>query len=916
MEVINLAHFFDCFLTHMIDFPSFNTGKDYFYIEFMNQLNEIGLEHIIAQGVKLTPMMEQYYEIKKNYPDTLLMFRMGDFYELFFDDAKDSAKLLNISLTHRGKLGGYPIPMAGIPHHAASTYIDRITSLGKKVAICEQVEDPKESKGIVKRAVTQVVSPGMPFDLDKSTQLENSFMGCAFQHSTGYYLVLVDYTTGDFFGMSVSDEEELLERILIYSPKEFISYLGQWDHTNTLKEYLEKSDILKTHLSQDYFNEKYTSIYIEKLIKSYQRDEVIKLHNDILSPIGALSYYICSTQSVEKVTHFRPFQMISSNEEMKITYPTLTGLEIFPKSRTHYQDSILGLMDSTKTSMGTRKLKSLFQAPLRNLKQIKSRQSAIQYLISNQNLLSNIREELTEVRDIERIMAKITTGKVNGGDLISLARANERFLSIKNYLENFPKNILPTFNKKELSLLEQIQTHIQSTINDEIGATLEKGNLIKEGCDRTRDKLKKLSENTVDSLLELESKYRETTGITNLKIKSNNVAGYFIEVSKSHVKKVPANFVRRQTLVNSERYQSEELAEFEKEMLTAKDKLHRLEKQIFDSVVENVVENSKLILKLANALATIDVFQSLAWIAFQQDFVCPQINEKEQLLEVKEAWHPLIKSAIKDQFVTHNLSLGKQCFFGLITGPNMAGKTTVMREMAIIQFLAQIGSYVPAQSAKVGLCDYIFSRLGAHDDIIKGQSTFMVEMSETAEILRHATNKSLIILDEIGRGTSTYDGLSIAWSLVEYFHTKTKALTLFSTHYHELIDLVDSLKGAKNLTVKTVNENGNVQFLYKLIEQGAHQSFGIHVAKLAGLPKQVLNRSAEILSLLEKNHNHANDVIGKKHDNQLDMFTFTPEVVFEPELNPLIEEIERLDVMNMTPIQALQKLHELQKNLH
>lgn len=900
----------------MIDFPSLTQDSLHYIRKFMKQLTEIGLDQIIAQGVKLTPMMEQYYDIKKNYSDTLLMFRMGDFYELFFEDAKISAKLLNISLTHRGKLGDYPIPMAGIPHHAASTYIDRITSLGKKVAICEQVEDPKAAKGIVKRAVTQVVSPGMPFDLDKSTQLENSFMACAYKNVNGYYLVLVDYTTGDFFGLSVSDEDELLERILIYAPKEFISYLGQWDESKIIKDYLEKSDILKTHLSQDYFNEKYTNIYIERLIKSYQRDEVIKLHDEILSPIGALSYYICSTQAVEKVTHFRPFQMISGKDEMKITFPTLTGLEIFPKTRTSYQDSILGLMDSTKTSMGTRKLKSLFQAPLRNLKLIKARQNAIAFLISNQDTLSNIREELTEVRDLERIMAKVTTSKVNGGDLINLARANERFSSILLNLGDFPKGILPTFNKKEISNLDQIQKQIQDTINDEIGATLDKGNLIKNGCNAQRDKLKKLSENAVDSLLELETNYREQTGIPNLKIKSNNVAGYFIEVSKSHVKKVPSTFVRRQTLVNSERYQSEELSEFEKEMLTAKDKLHKLEKQIFDDVVINVTINSNLILKLANALALIDVFQSLSWVAFQQDFICPQICEKEQILEVKDGWHPLIKSAIKDQFVTHNLTLDKNCYFGLITGPNMAGKTTVMREMAIIQFLSQIGSYVPAKSARVGLCDYIFSRLGAHDDIIKGQSTFMVEMSETAEILRHATNKSLIILDEIGRGTSTYDGLSIAWSLVEYFHSQTKALTLFSTHYHELIDLVDSIKGAKNLTVKTVNENGNVQFLYKLIEQGAHQSFGIHVAKLAGLPKQVLNRSAEILSLLEKNHNHANDVIGKNHDNQLDMFTFTPEVVFEPELSPLIKEIESLDVMNMTPMQALQKLHELQKNLH
>ena len=882
----------------------------------MRDHTEIGLQEIIEHGVKLTPMMEQYYEIKKNYPGIMLMFRMGDFYELFFEDAKQAARLLNISLTHRGKLGDFPIPMAGIPHHAAATYIDRITGLGKKVAICEQVEDPKATKGIVKRAVTQVVSPGMPYDLDKSSQQENSFMASAFKHNSGHYLVMVDYTTGDFFGMNLANEDELLERLLIYRPKEFICFLGQWDHLKDLNNFLDNSNILKTHLSQDYFDEKYTGIYIEKLIQSYQRDGIIKLYPNLLGPIGALCYYICSTQSVEEVSHLRPFQMISSETEMKITYPTLTGLEIFPKSKDSYKDSILGLMDSTRTSMGTRKLRAIFQSPLRDIKSIKARQKTIAFFLKNNDLLSDIRADLSEVRDLERIMAKVSTGKVNGGDLINLARSYTKYCNIVKDIKKIPKGVLPEFSTDEFNLLTQLQESIEQTINDEIGATLDKGNLIKSGCNQERDKLKRLSENAVESLMELEKRYRDETGISNLKIKSNNVAGYFIEVSKSHTKKVPQSFIRRQTLVNSERYQSPELADFEKDMVTAKDKLHKLEKEIFDGIVSLVIKSAAEILKLANALAMIDVFQSLSWISFQENFICPKINEKEKILNVQGGWHPLIKAAIKDQFVEHDLHLNSEFFFGLVTGPNMAGKTTVMREMAIIQFLTQLGCYVPAKFAEVGLCDYLFSRLGAHDDIIKGQSTFMVEMSETAEILRHATEKSLIILDEIGRGTSTYDGLSIAWSLVEYFHKKTKAITLFSTHYHELIDLVDSLENAKNLTVKTINENGNVQFLYQLIEQGAQQSFGIHVAKLAGLPKDVLKRSADILSQLEKNHNHASDVIGKKSDNQLDMFCYTPEVVFEPEVSFIQEEIEKLDVSNMTPMQALQKLYELQQSLH
>lgn len=876
------------------------------------------LEEIVEEGVKLTPMMEQYYSIRKNYPGIILMFRMGDFYELFFEDAKNAARLLNISLTHRGKLGEYPIPMAGMPHHAAGVYIDRLTGMGMKVAICDQIEDPKAAKGIVKRAVTQVVSPGMPYDLDKSSERENSFMGSAVAHPEGFYLTLVDYTTGDFFGLNLSNEDDLVEKLNIYRPKEFITYLGQWDHSEKISEYINKDSVLKTHLSEDYFLEKYTSLYIEKLIPTYKRDQVIKLHAGILAPVGALSYYICSTQSVEQVNHFRPFQMISSEDDMKITYPTLVGLEIFPKSRDHYKGSIVGFLDHTRTSMGTRKLKSVFKSPLRSETKINERHDTIDYLLSNHELLEETRENLSEIRDLERIMAKVSTGKVNGGDLLNLAKANRNYEVISKDLKKLPKGVLPQFSKKEKEALSAVSEKIEITINDEIGANLDKGNLIKTGSNKKRDRLAKLNSNAAESLIDLETRYREMTGIPNLKVKHNNVAGYFIEVSKSHTSKVPAEFVRRQTLVNSERYQSPELAEFEKEMLSAKDKLHKLEREIFDDIVTDVSTISATILNLADAIALIDVFQSFSWAAFQEDFTRPIIKKNKKLVNIKQGWHPLIKAAIKDQFVKHDIVLNEDKFFGLITGPNMAGKTTVMREVAIVQFLTQVGSFVPAELAEVGLCDYIFSRLGASDDIISGQSTFMVEMSETAEIIRHATSDSLIILDEIGRGTSTYDGLSIAWSLVEYFVNKTQALTLFSTHYHELIDLVNTLERAKNLTVKTINENGHVQFLYQLIEEGAGQSFGIHVAKLAGLPNEILNRSGQILGQLEKNHNHANDVLNipqSLNDDQLDLFSTSAQIVFEDTSSPVIEEIESLDILNMTPMQALQKLHDMKQSI-
>jgi DNA mismatch repair protein MutS len=880
----------------------------------MTSHNKSILDTIVANGTKLTPMMEQYYDIKKQFEDVMLMFRMGDFYELFFEDAINASKILNISLTHRGKLGETKIPMAGIPHHAASTYIDRITSQGLKVAICEQVEDPKVAKGIVKRAVTQVVSPGMPYDLDKSEKKENSYIASGFKFEDGYYLVLVDFTTGDFIGLTLPTEQALVEQCELYRPKEFITYLGQWDKSKLMSDYLD-GNILKTNLSMEYFEEKYTSIYIEKLIPTYKRDEILKLHKEIINPISAISYYICSTQSLESLAHIRPFQLVSFKNDMKITYPTLVGLEILPKSIDRYKDSILGFMDKTQTALGARKLKQVFQSPLRDFTKISERQEVISQLIEEMELKYQVQELLKEIRDIERIMAKTSTGKVNGSDLLCLARAIENHNEILKISKKLFTPVIPKLSTASKKALNALSEEIFNTINDEIGANLDKGNLIKKGCCKKRDRLKKKTENVADQLIELETRYREETGIPNLKIKHNNVAGYFIEVSKSHTKKVPKDFERRQTLVNSERYQSEELASFEQDIIVAKEKLLKLEREIFDNIVYKLKANSQSILELADSIAYIDVLQSLAEIAFEHNFTKPEIAEDDKVISIQGAWHPLIKSNIKDQFVTHDIELNSDNFFGLITGPNMAGKTTVMREIAIIQLLSQVGSFVPAAHARLSLCDYIFSRLGASDDIIKGQSTFMVEMSETAEIIRHATDKSLIVLDEIGRGTSTYDGLSIAWSLVEFFVKETKALTLFSTHYHELIDLVESLAGAKNFTVKTINENGNVQFLYKLVEEGAAQSFGIHVAKLAGLPPEILNRSSELLHKLETQELDTNHLLNGMNKNQLDMFTPLPQIKYEDIHSPLIKSIEDLDLNNMTPLEAMNKLVQLQDQL-
>jgi DNA mismatch repair protein MutS len=870
------------------------------------------LQDLVNKGVKLTPMMEQYYQVKKQYPDILLMFRMGDFYEMFFEDAREAARILNISLTVRGKLGDYPIPMAGIPHHAASVYVDRISQQGKKVVICEQMEDPKEAKGIVKRGVTQIVSPGMPYDLDKTSAMENKFLASAYHQEQTFHLVLLDFTTGDFFGMTFKHIEEMCEKLMLLKPKEFISYLGQWDAFPLLDEYLGAMDVLKTHLSQEYFEPKHTAFYVQKLIPTYQRDGIISQNQAVLAPLGALSYYVSSTQTLEKITHLRPFRIINNDENMKVTFSTLAGLEIFPRSRETEGNSILGFMDKTKTSMGARHLRQFFQTPLRDLQLILKRQDLVAGLISKPGLVKEVREVLSDVRDIDRIMAKVSTQKVTAGDVINLAKATEAYFSLQSKMDLEGFSFFQKLPKKDQDFLLKLVAEIHKTINDEMGAHAEKGNLIKPGASEERDRLAALSNSAADELLQLEAKYRSETGIGNLKIKHNNISGYFIEVSNSHLSKVPKSFMRRQTLVNNERYVTKELEAFEKDITTAMDKLIKLEKEIFTGITLKLAENSALILDVAKRLAQLDVFQSLAWVSYQENFVRPTLHTDKKIVSIQGAWHPLIKAAIRESFVAHSITLNEQCYFGLITGPNMAGKTTVMREVAIIQYLAQLGCFIPAASAELGLCDYLFSRLGASDDIIRGQSTFMVEMAETAEILRHASEKSLIILDEIGRGTSTYDGLSIAWSLVEHFVKKLRAITLFATHYHELIELVESLPAARNFTVRTEQKNGKVKFLYELIEQGATQSFGIHVAELAGLPKEVLKRSKEILKELEKDHHaSANDLVERVNfgNLQLSLFQSSP---IPDHLTGLEQDLKNLDILNLTPIQALQKLQDLQ----
>lgn len=890
------------------------------------------LSDVLATDVKLTPMMEQYTQIKKDHPGVLLLFRMGDFYELFFEDAETAAKELSITLTHRGKLGEFPIPMAGIPHHAASTYIDRLTTKGLKVAICEQVEDPKQVKGIVKRKVVQIVSPGIPYDLEKAKSHEFNYIASVWQHQDYFYLALLDFISGTFFGIKTTTEKELTEQLEIFKPKELLCFLGQWDNSPTLTKYLEASELVETNLSQECFDPSLNRTHIESLIPNFDHDQILKKNIPVLHSISALAYYVLTTQGLETLYHIKPFRMDSHQGHMVITLPTLIGLELFPGTREQYKNSLLGYLDRCISPMGRRELKNQFLKPLRVKEEIIQRQELIKFFHQGEQTLEDVRSSLGEVRDLERILAKTTTGKLNPTDLLNLAISLEQAIVLKDLIQAAPLKIFDQLSSRKTQQLADLAKDIHNIINSEIGASLDKGNLIREGASKKRDKLASICQDCQEEVERLESYYRKKTNITNLKVKHNNVHGYFIEVSKSHLNKVPKHFERKQTLVNCERFLTKKLTDFEKEVVTANEKLAQLEKALFEELVEKVKGLSFEIQAVSKNLGELDFYQGLAYLAQLDELVCPKISDKPKTFEVMGAWHPLIKNTIHEEFVTHDLQLNKKTFFGLITGPNMAGKTTVMREMAIIQFLTQLGSFVPARSAKVSICDYLFSRLGASDNIQKGQSTFMVEMSETAEIIRHATEKSFVVIDEIGRGTSTYDGLSIAWSLVEHFIQKIKCLTLFSTHYHELTELADDFDQAKNLTVETVNNNGNVRFLYRLLEASASQSYGIFVAKLAGLPSSILNRSDTILKNLEKDHvsldletapittPEEKPTQHHRRGTQLSFFPETmptnmPEPNIPKYLTNLEDQVLSIDLLNLTPMQAMQKIQDLQQEL-
>lgn len=858
---------------------------------------------LLAQGVKLTPMMEQYHQIKMKYSDSLLFFRMGDFFELFFEDAIIASKYLNITLTNRGQLGSTPIPMSGFPHHAAANYVDKLTSIGHRVVICDQVEDPRASKGIVKRAVVQICSPGMPYDIDRSQSQEQHFVASFYTSKTDHILSLLDFVHGDFVAIKCHSFDQLMDYFRFYRPKEVLCALSVFDKNPDLETLWEQTKTTPTYISEEYLDFKNTQDYQNKVAPYLKYDSHLKNDTHAKNVVFALTYYLYVSQNIENATNIKKLRWIIPNQFMSVSNHTLTGLEILPKSMDMYKQSLLGWCDYTKTSMGFRKLKEWFLYPLKDLSTLIKRQEDIKKWRSNWNSLEQLRSQLDQCRDIHRILAKNTSKKVNASDLINLSQT---FFTGKSITENFSSlclNYLPS--PKTFNALNILSEEIKLGINEEIGATLEKGNLFKKGYHQERDSLLAIHETTKFKVEQLEENYKKSYAkLGTLRIKSNNISGYYIEISKGQAKFAPKNFERLQTLTNVERFISPELKKIELNLLRSKDRLLELDRELFKTFQEKVINTTEEWLLLAEWISYVDVIQSMSFLAEKEQLITPEIGEAKELT-LSSVWHPLLKDQLKEKIVSHNISFTKENYFALITGPNMAGKTTVMREVALCAFLTQIGSCVPATFAKMPLFDSLFSRLGANDDILNGQSTFMVEMSEMSEILRNATSLSLILVDEIGRGTSTHDGLSLAQAILEFLCKEIRAITLFSTHYHELIECVEKIPEAKNYTVKTAVKGKDIEFIYDLIEGGATQSFGIHVAKLAGVPQKILSKASQILKSLESNNNSDNKIPSA----QIELFE-THQNDFE-----ITEKIKNINIENTTPIEALLKLKEL-KEIH
>ena len=873
-----------------------------------------------------SPMMQHYLKTKEEYKDCILFYRLGDFYEMFFDDALVVSKELELTLTGKDCGQAERAPMCGIPFHAAETYLNRLVANGHKVAICEQVEDPKQAKGIVKREIIRIVTPGTNLNTQALDETKNNYLMSIVYLGEKIGVSIADFSTGDYFVTELSSGSELIDEINKFVPSEIITNEYFSMSGIDLTAVNDKLGITMSTLDSWYFDE---DTCIKKLLTHFKVGVLdglgLKDYTAGTIAAGALLLYLYEMQkgSVDHITSIVPY---TTGKYMLIDSSSRRNLELVETMREKQKKgSLLWVLDKTKTAMGARALRSMIEQPLINKEDILKRQAGIEECNNRAIDREEIREYLNPVYDLERIMTKISCKSANPRDLIAFRNSLEMLPYIKKLIGTMESDLFAECFAN-LDDLADIYSLISSAIVEEPPITIREAGIIKEGFSKEADELRRAKTEGKEWLAQLEAREKEATGIKNLKVKYNKVFGYYLEVTNSFKNLVPADWVRKQTLTNAERYTTDELKKLEDVILGAEDKLCSLEYDLFNEVRDSIAAEVRRIKSTARAIAEIDVYTALSVVAQQYNYVKPAINEKG-IIDIKNGRHPVVEKMIRnDMFVANNTYLDNaKNRISIITGPNMAGKSTYMRQTALIVLMAQIGSFVPAQEANIGIVDRIFTRVGASDDLASGQSTFMVEMTEVANILRNATPKSLLILDEIGRGTSTFDGLSIAWAVVEYI-ANTKVLgakTLFATHYHELTELEGTLDGVNNYCI-AVKENGDdIVFLRKIIKGGADKSYGIQVAKLAGVPDTVIERAKELVADLSDADISlkARDIAqySKKQEKLVDSYKKVDDLevkqisLFDTVNNDdIIEDIKALDISNMTPIDALNTLYKLQ----
>jgi len=857
---------------------------------------------------KLTPMMAQYQEIKANYQDCILMFRLGDFYEMFFEDAVEAAGILHITLTSRNKGAVAKAQMCGIPYHALDNYLAKLTRAGKKVALCDQVTKPT-GKGIVQREVVRVVTPGTTFDENILEYKSNNYVSAIVKGKQGYAFAFSDITTGEFKISEFDNIKNLATELLKVSPSECICDEKLISEDSALAAVFQKNQNINV------FPYKYNQ-EAENSLKKYFKIHslsIFGLENKPLAiQVAAMLYeYLRETQKTE-LKHIQKISYYKNSEFMPLDEACIRNLELFFTNRDNKREgSLIWVLDQTVTAMGGRLLKKCLLNPLLKKIDIEARLEKVRIFVEDSSLVRNLREKFAKIHDIERLLSRLTIGNGNARDLLSLNYSLAVIPDIKSLIKDI--SVFQSIHDF-LDPLDELQSLINQAISDNPPVSLRDGGIIRDGYNTELDELRNISSEGKNFIKKLQEKEIKRTGINSLKVKFNKVFGYYIEISKTNLSSVPDDYIRKQTLVNAERFIIPELKEYEEKVLNAEDRIKELEYDLFYEIKMELVKEILKLQKNAQALAQLDVFSNFAFIAVKNNYCKPNIIENGSI-NIKNSRHPVLEQLnFAGDFVPNDCDFNKNRRFMLITGPNMGGKSTYLRQIALAVLMAQIGSYIPAEKADISVVDRIFTRVGASDNLVKGESTFMVEMQETSYILNNASEKSLIILDEIGRGTSTYDGVSIAWAITEYIHNELKSKTIFASHYHELIHLVAKLENSINMSV-AVSEKAkeDIVFLYKVIEGGINKSYGIEVAKLAGLPDKIIDRSRSVLKNLESKELKKSAI----NKNQLDLFeekARTHQTINEFD-KQISNKLKGIDINNLTPVEALKTLDELKKKL-